>query len=44
MYLIVQVGIETRVGHQRSHHCGGFINMKLLQRGLLWLKSCPPVA
>lgn len=44
IYLIIQVVVLTRVGHQWSHHCGCFIHMKLLQGGLLWLEGCPPVA
>lgn len=42
IYLIIQVVVLTRVGHQWSHHCCCFIHVKLLQRGLLWLEGCPP--
>lgn len=44
IHLIVQVMVLARVGHEWSHHCCRFIDMKLLHGGSLGLEGCSPAA
>lgn len=44
IYLIIQVLVPARVGHEWSHRCGRFIDVELLHGGPLGLKGCSPAA
>lgn len=44
LYLVVEVVILTRLGHQWHHHGCCFVHMELLQGVFLWLEGFPPAA